>query len=68
MFRNGAGPRLGERFNLYGCSEPDMFSDLICCEACQCDSKQDYILGKEGCYKTLKKVGHTVYGSGDTLV
>ena len=31
----------------YGCSEREMFSDLVCREACQCDSKQDIILGKE---------------------
>ena len=36
-----------ERFKRYGCSEPGMFSDLVCREACQCDSKQDIISGKE---------------------
>ena len=34
---------LYERFKRYGCSEPGMFSDLVCREACQCDSKQDII-------------------------
>ena len=38
---------LYERFKRYGCSELGMFSDLVCREACQCDSKQDIILGKE---------------------
>ena len=36
-----------ERFKRYGCSEPGMFSDLVYCEACQCDSKQGMISGKE---------------------
>ena len=36
-----------ERFKRYGCSEPGMFSDLVCREACPCNSKQDIILGKE---------------------
>ena len=58
-----------ERFKRYGCSEPGMFSDLVYREACQCDSKQDIISGKDWEYnKTLKKVGRTVYGSGDTIV
>ena len=30
-----------EWFKQYVCSEPDMFSDLVCCEACQYHSKQD---------------------------
>ena len=34
----------GER---YGCSESGMFSDFVCREACQCDSKQDIIFRKE---------------------
>ena len=29
-----------ERFKRYG---PGMFSDLVCHEACQCDSKQDIL-------------------------
>ena len=36
-----------ERFKRYVCSEPGMFSDLVYREACQCDSKQDIISGKE---------------------
>ena len=36
-----------ERFKRYGCSELGMFSDLVFHEACQCDSKQDIISGKE---------------------
>ena len=36
-----------ERFKRYGCSEPGMFSDLVFREACQSDSKQDIISGKE---------------------
>ena len=36
-----------ERFKRYGSSEPGMFSDFVCREACQCDSKQDIISGKE---------------------
>ena len=35
-----------ERFKRYGCSEPGMFSDLVCREACQCDSKQNTISEK----------------------
>ena len=36
-----------ERFKRYGCSQPGMFSNFVCREACQCDSKQDIISGKE---------------------
>ena len=37
----------GQRFKRYGCSEPSMFSDLVCRYASQCDAKQDITSGKE---------------------